>query len=146
MVLQHRSREQRNLERSDSVVRFGLSLMVIILAVISFSVTACAKQEEELQLKLPETPQLSERDLWAVVSVPYLRIRGSSEDTSETIGMMRKGSVAEVLAISQRLYEMNDTRDYWYLVENDEVKGWVFGDSIELFETREKAVRAAELE
>jgi uncharacterized protein YgiM (DUF1202 family) len=88
---------------------------------------------------LPPTPVLSVRSTWAVVKSPLLRVREEPGSQSTVLSHIRLGAVMEVLTKSDKEDTVEDETAFWYRIDYQGLKGWVFGSYIEIFDTRAKA-------
>jgi hypothetical protein len=82
---------------------------------------------------------LSIRSTWAVVKSPLLRVRDSSSNQGTVLSHIRMGAVMEVLTRGDREDTVENETAYWYRIDYQGLKGWVFGSYIELFDSRSKA-------
>jgi len=92
---------------------------------------------------LPPTPVLSIRSTWAVVKSPLLRVRDASSNQGTVLSHIRMGAVMEVLTRSDKEDTVESETAYWYRIDYQGLRGWVFGSYIELFDTRAKADKFA---
>lgn len=90
---------------------------------------------------LPPTPVLSIRSTWAVVKSPLLRVREGPSNQSTVLSHIRMGAVMEVLTKSDKEENVEQESSYWYRIDYQGLKGWVFGSYIEIFDSRSKADR-----
>ena len=101
-------------------------------------------------IELPPAPLVSESESWAVIEAAYLRLRERPESNAKLVTTLWKGYVLEVKSRSPGKSIVDDAEDYWYQVNYDGLKGWVFGsylvicDSHEAAEIEARAIRAAE--
>ncbi|WP_319562384.1 SH3 domain-containing protein [Marispirochaeta sp.] len=107
--------------------------------------TGCAKEEKLTSIDLPPTSLLSMREKWGVIASSHLRMRNSPDSQSEVVTTFwnRRGVVLEVLSQSPDKVFIEGYEDYWYQVSYDGLIGWVFGAYVELYGSREQALRAA---
>ncbi len=90
-------------------------------------------------MTLPPTPVLSIRSTWAVVKSPLLRVREGPSNQATVLSHIRLGAVVEVLTRGDKEETVENESAYWYRVDYQGLKGWVFGSYIELFDSRTKA-------
>jgi hypothetical protein len=88
---------------------------------------------------LPPTAVLSIRSTWAVVKSPLLRVRDAASNHATVLSHIRMGAVMEVLTKSEKEDTVESETAYWYRIDYQGLRGWVFGSYIELFDTRPKA-------
>jgi len=92
---------------------------------------------------LPPTPVLSIRSTCAVVKSPLLRVRDGASNQATVLSHIRMGAVMEVLTRGDKEDTVENESAYWYRIDYQGLKGWVFGSYIELFDTRSKADKFA---
>ncbi len=112
--------------------------MVAALAVLA-AVGACARSGTAEKVSLPPTPVLSIRSTWAVVKSPLLRVRDQPSSQATVLSHIRLGAVMEVLTRSDKEDTIDNETSYWFRVDYQGLKGWVFGSYVEVFDTRSKA-------
>jgi uncharacterized protein YgiM (DUF1202 family) len=88
---------------------------------------------------LPPTPVLSIRSTWAVVKSPLLRVREEPSSQATVLSHVRLGAVMEVLTRADKEQTVENESAYWYRIDYQGLKGWVFGSYIEVFDSRSKA-------
>ncbi len=126
----HFSRKRRQIRRSAAAV---------LCAAAVAGLAACGRSGSSERVTLPPTPVLSIRSTWAVVKSPLLRVRDSSSNQGTVLSHIRMGAVMEVLTRGDREDTVENETSYWYRIDYQGLKGWVFGSYIELFDTRSKA-------
>ena len=127
---------------SRTVERFrfagqGIALAVCLGAVAAL--TSCARNGTSERVTLPPTPVLSIRSTWAVVKSPLLRVREGASNQATVLSHIRMGAVMEVLTRGDKEETVENESAYWYRIDYQGLKGWVFGSYIELFDSRSKA-------
>ena len=100
---------------------------------------ACGRSGSSERVTLPPTPVLSIRSTWAVVKSPLLRVRDAASNQATVLSHIRMGAVMEVLTRSDKEDTVENETAYWFRIDYQGLKGWVFGPYIELFDTRAKA-------
>ena len=116
----------------------GSALLLLgVLALMTLG--ACGRSGSSERVTLPPTPVLSIRSTWAVVKSPLLRVRSDPSNQATVLSHIRLGAVMEVLTRSDKEDTVESETAYWYRIDYQGLKGWVFGNYIELFETRAKA-------
>jgi uncharacterized protein YgiM (DUF1202 family) len=103
------------------------------------SAASCSREGRLEHLEFPTTPVLSVRSTWAVVASPLLRVREQPDSRSTVLQHIRQGVVVEVIGKSDREDEIEGLVDYWYRINYDGLKGWVFGPYLTLYESRAAA-------
>jgi hypothetical protein len=90
-------------------------------------------------VEFPATPVLAARSTWAMVISPLLRVREQPDSRSTVLQHIRLGVVVEVIGKSDREDEIEGLRDFWYRINYDGLKGWVFGPYLTLYDSRADA-------
>jgi hypothetical protein len=126
-------------EKDDSkpIMRRTLSLLPLTLGVLLLF--SCGGAGGGERVSLPPTPVLSIRSTWEVVKSPLLRVREEPSNSSIVLSHVRMASLVEVLTKSDKMDTVERESSYWYRVDYQGLKGWVFGSYIEIFDSRAKA-------
>ena len=103
------------------------------------AVSACRKEAPVERVDLPATPVLTLRSNWAVVRSPFLRIRQEPLPRSEILAHLRRGTIMEVISKTETPETIDEATDYWYQVNYEGLRGWVFGSFIEVTDSRSRA-------
>ena len=117
---------------------------VVFLFVLTL-LPSCKKDEVMQAINLPPTPILSMREKWGAITSSHLRLRSSPDSNSDVVTTFwnRRDVVLEVLSQSSEKVDVEGREGYWYQVSYDGLVGWVFGGYVELFGTKEQALRSA---
>jgi uncharacterized protein YgiM (DUF1202 family) len=119
-------------------VKTGVALL-LLCALALVSLVGCGRSGSSERVTLPPTPVLSIRSTWAVVKSPLLRVRGEPSNQATVLSHIRLGAVMEVLTRADKEETLESETAYWYRIDYQGLKGWVFGTYIELFDSRSKA-------
>jgi hypothetical protein len=111
----------------------------VIVAALTLSAASCSREGRIERVEFPTTPVLSVRSTWAVVISPLLRVREQPDSHSTVLQHIRQGVVVEVIGKSDREDEIEGQLDYWFRVNYDGLKGWVFGPYLALADSRAEA-------
>jgi uncharacterized protein YgiM (DUF1202 family) len=122
-----------------SMTRGGRVAGGIMMALLALAFISCGRSSGSERVILPPTPVLSIRSTWAVVKSPLLRIRDQPSGQSTVLAHIRMGAVVEVISKSDKKDTVENDTSYWYRVNYEGLKGWVFGTYISIFDTRSKA-------
>ena len=106
---------------------------------LCLSTASCGREGRVERVEFPTTPVLSVRSTWAVVVSPLLRVREQPDSRSTVLQHIRQGVVVEVIGKSDREDEIEGQQDYWYRINYDGLKGWVFGPYLALADSRAAA-------
>ena len=120
------------------------SVLLLILLTL-FAGGGCSRQEGLASIDLPPTPLLSMRERWGVINSSHLRMRSGPDQHAEVLTTFwnRREVVLEVLSQSTDKGSVEGREGYWYQVSYDGLIGWVFGGYVDLYGTKEQALRAA---
>lgn len=102
-------------------------------------VFGCGKEQPVERVELPATPVLTLRSSWAVVRSPFLRVRQEPLARAEILAHLRRGSVMEILSKTERRETIDGVADYWYQINYEGLRGWVFGSFVQVMDSRTKA-------
>jgi hypothetical protein len=106
---------------------------------LCLSAGSCGREGRIGRVDFPTTPVLSVRSTWAVVISPLLRVRVQPDSRSTVLQHIRQGVVVEVIGKGDREDEIEGQQDYWYRINYDGLKGWVFGPYLVLADSRAAA-------
>jgi hypothetical protein len=115
-------------------VRAAFLGLLSVLALVT-----CSRSGSSERVTLPPTPVLSIRSTWAVVKSPLLRVREEPSGKATVLSHIRLGAVMEVLTRADKEETVENESAYWYRIDYQGLRGWVFGSYIELFDSRSKA-------
>ncbi len=122
-------------------------MRLAVAALVTLALGSCGRDRLPDHVSFPPTPVLTIRTTWAVVTSPLLRIREQPSSSSAVIQHVRMGAVVEVLAKSDTEDQVEDETNYWYRINYDGLKGWVFGNYLAVYDSRARAeAEAAKLE
>lgn len=122
-----------------------LRRLVALAALVVLSFSACSRGAEETGIDLPPTPVVALRPTWAVVTVPYLRLRTEPSAGAPIAGHLRRGEVAAIAAIDTSVARLDGDRHYWYRLERDGLVGWALDNAVESYGSEDRARNAARL-
>lgn len=119
--------------------------MVTVAGILAMMLGGCSRGGDEERIRLPPTPVVALRPTWAVVTVPYLRLRTEPSVGAAIAGHLRRGDVAFIAAIDTSIARVDGDRHLWYLLERDGRSGWALDLAVESFGSEERARNAARL-
>jgi uncharacterized protein YgiM (DUF1202 family) len=122
-----------------SVKCVKLPALALAALAVTLLLAACGRSGGTERVALPPTPVLSIRSTWAVVKSPLLRVREEPTSQSTVLSHIRMGAVMEVLTKSDKEDIVEEESAFWYRIDYQGLKGWVFGSYIEIFDSRSKA-------
>lgn len=118
--------------------------LILPVLLIALSAVSCARSDSQRKVSFPPTPVLTVRSTWAVVTSPLLRVREEPTNKGTVLSHIRMGVVVEVIAKSDKEETIEEQTAYWYRINYEGLKGWVFGSYLEVFDSRSKADKFAE--
>ena len=121
-------------------------LLILLIFIISVS---CGnnkkKKNNDVEIELPDTKNPVELNQWAFVKYKYTKLRQDPIAESKIIYYMEsdrnRGTIAKIIRKENELRKFDNKFNYWYYIDYDGIKGWVFGSFIESFNTYEEAVK-----
>ncbi len=119
-------------------IRYLLFLILLSLTLLTIMVS-CQRQVEPEKITLPPTPVLSIRSSWAVVKSPFLRVREEPFADAKILTHVRRGAVLEISSRTERKETVENDSSYWYNINYEGLRGWVFGSYIEVLDSQSKA-------
>ena len=138
-VSEYRSAARREFKERRAHGRRKSISLCLVAALAAIVLDACGRSGSSERVTLPPTPVLSIRSTWAVVKSPLLRVREEPTNQGTVLSHIRMGAVMEVLTRSDKEDTVENETAYWYRIDYQGLKGWVFGSYIELFDSRAKA-------
>jgi hypothetical protein len=103
---------------------------------------SCAKAPEEKKIDLPSQSALSLYRGWGVVLTNYIRLRLTPDPEGVEITALAKRALVRVLDKGRR-DTVKGVTDFWYEIESGSNRGWLFGQHVRVYHTKEEAERAA---
>jgi hypothetical protein len=120
-----------------SIITFAL--LSLLLGGIS-----CVRKTANDSIVLPNTSVLSVQSSWGVVTSNYLRLREKAALDSEALTGLTKGSVVEIISATDKKETIDKLTSYWYRIDIDGIRGWVFGAYIDIFTSKPDAEKRAD--
>ncbi len=117
--------------------------LVLLLSI--FSLYSCQKDILRIDITLPETSVVSSNSRWGVVKYPYIRVRKSPDKEDIISSAFRQGDIVKILKSSEITTSVDGGDIYWFYTVFDEVEGWVPGENLSIFESREQALTASKM-
>jgi uncharacterized protein YgiM (DUF1202 family) len=111
-------------------------LTVLLLLLIPI---ACSRQGNQEKVSFPPTPVLTISSTWAVVTSPLLRVREEPTNKAQVLSRVRMKALVEVIAKSDKEETVEDETAFWYRINYQGLKGWVFGSYLQVFDSLSKA-------
>jgi hypothetical protein len=131
------------MRNSQDVRAIKAAFIAFVLAAPVAFLVSCNRSGGMERVILPPTPVLSIRSTWAVVKSPLLRVRQEPSNQATVLSHIRLGAIVEVLTKSDKEESVENESAFWYRIDYQGLKGWVFGTYIEIFDSRAKAEKYA---
>jgi len=117
-------------------IRIFFSVFILLLAV------ACSGRRNEAQVLPPETSPLSQSYVgYGVINVLYARLNSETTADSAASGHARIGTVVRIH--ERRLVRAGGRNESWLMVE-EESKGWIREDLVNVYSNLSQARTASE--
>lgn len=116
----------------------------ILALTIAVSVLSCRETINTKGIKLEATYPITSESSFAVVVKAYVSVRSTRNEAASIVFNTRGG---EIYGVSGSAYGEPDdagSAGLWYAIMTESGPGWLRHDSVAVFETRERAVKAAE--
>jgi hypothetical protein len=120
------------------------SRFLVLTGVIALLLISCGGGSDMEEIEMPETSVLSLRAEWGVVTEAYTRVYVSPEAEARINAHLRQNSVVEITDKSTFSDTMNDREGHWYRIRTSDVQGWIFGASLDLYNSEQQARNAAD--
>ena len=111
----------------------GRGRAVITGAALCLLLLSACQQGTKLDIALPPTTQLFGSLPWGLVNVTYTKGFVEPNVDSPVAVVLRGGDVVKILSHSPRQERLVAVVDYWYQVELDKRKFWIFGNLLNLY-------------
>lgn len=114
---------------------------VTVLSCVLLFLFSCGRASEK-SVTLPANPPLSGGLGWAVISDSYVRLKSEPREAAADLAYLRDKTLAEVRGREREKDGATESGAMWYHLRLDEGEGWVRGDELLLYSSREQAERA----
>lgn len=135
-----------------------VSLRMLKYFIIFFSILSvlCCRKPEKSHINLDEEIDLNTENTiittkqqkviqqYGVVTVNRLRIRASNDIHAKTLRYVDTGQILNILYKDENRVKINQDEGYWYKIEFEGIKGWVFGFFLQVYADYEDARFIAE--
>ena len=122
--------------------KFNLSILFLFLLLSCFKNNNISITEEII---LPPTLIPTELNQWGVIKYDYTRLRDDPTDSNDIkYDVLRISSVVEIIIKGQEIKTLNNISDYWYYVDYEKKRGWVFGQFLEIYNTYEESAKRSD--
>jgi cytochrome b len=116
-------------------------LSTLVAAQLLIPLGCGRRAQSATEIELPETPIVSIRDRWGVVTGSYVRVREEPNEGAAISDYVRRGVVVEVREVIEDA--RNDAGASWLKIRGEAVDGWVVESGVSLYESRARADNAA---
>jgi len=110
-------------------------VFIILISISSMMMTGCARKMPEIVLDEEDFSALSPLIKWALVKEPYVTIRSSPSEESDSSGYSRKGDVLKIEGVGI------ENGERWYLVKD----GYIPATSVQVFSNKYRAVNESHI-
>ncbi|OHD12602.1 MAG: hypothetical protein A2086_05725 [Spirochaetes bacterium GWD1_27_9] len=123
--------------------KLGL-FFILLFILLLFS----CKKDKETNVTLQNQNKISSLELKTttkvgVVNVDRLRLRQDNDLHSKTLRYLDKGEIVKIIGKNNERIKIDEMEDYWYEVEYNGVKGWLYGYFIDIYSDYENAYEGA---
>jgi len=116
----------------------------LILSITLFStIFSCTKKERLPAIPLPSTPVFTIRTQWGVITSHFLRLRKNPDSKARILAHLRKGTIVEIMTKSTKRETIEGQNSYWYQINYNGLKGWIFGGYLKEFNSKNAAFEYA---
>ena len=115
------------------------NFLFLAVGVLIFS---CAPKEEAPAFIMPSTPIMEGTRNWGVVNVSYLKICREAADDQHIVTTLRQSDMVQIDSV--HYIREGSEQTIWYSIRKDQFQGWVSGESLNIYSTREKAETASQ--
>jgi len=97
------------------------------------------------EIILPPTVIPAELNQWGVVKYDYMRLREEPSDSNDIkYDILRVSSVVEIIIKGQEVKTLNNVSDYWYYIDYEKKRGWIFGQFLEIYNSYEESAKRSD--
>ncbi|MBN2618204.1 MAG: hypothetical protein JXR64_07835 [Spirochaetales bacterium] len=117
-----------------------------LVLLIILSIFSCKKKDVlVISVELPETSVISSNSRWGVVKYPYIRVRKSADLNDVITSAFRQGDIVKILKSTEFTTSDKGEDIIWFYTVLDDVEGWVTGDDLSIYDSREQAITASKM-
>jgi SH3-like domain-containing protein len=113
--------------------------LFLLICILSILLVSCRGKKREQTIQLPSTSVLTIRSNWGVVKSNYLRMRTEPSKSAAVLDGLTKGTVVEVLSSTEKEETIENETSYWFRIDMEGLKGWIFGAYLEILDSKSKA-------
>ena len=122
------------------IIGHGQALILALIGALAF--VSCNRESREVPIIPPVTPPLSRSVIgYGVISASYTHVAAEPNQSSISLGYLRKGSIVDVL--ERRLVNHDGKSEAWVFVEAS-YRGWLREDVIQVYDNAARAHTASE--
>ncbi len=125
-----------------------MKLKFIYFFLLIFFIINCAgknkNSDENKLVLLKETKKQFELYQWAVINQELPRLREAPSEDAKVINYLNIGTVVKILKIDEKISKFNNKNDYWYYIDYDGEKGWIFGTFLEIYNDYDEVMKRCE--
>lgn|GEM_PF-1057381 len=128
------------------IKRVNSFLIIFLLLIIILCCQKNKNNETDVALQKDtnlKAEELKRANFYGVVRVDRLRFRSDNDLSSKTLRYLDKGTIVSVIKKDKKRVRIGQNEDYWYNIEYDGIKGWVFGYFLDTYSSYEDAKKQA---
>lgn len=95
-------------------------------------------------IELPETKKPTDLYQWAVIRFQYSRLREEPKEDSKIINYLPEGVLINIIKKDPALTTFDNNNGYWFYIDYEGEKGWIFETYIEIFNSYNEAFKRSE--
>jgi hypothetical protein len=124
---------------------FTVSFILFTITTMIFLSSGCKKQDAGTDISLIKDLTKQDQNIKnssgsGVVNVDRLRFRADNDLHAKTLRYLDKGTIVSVISKDEIPVKIGEMEDYWFQIEYDGIKGWVFGYFLDLYQTYDDAL------
>jgi len=116
---------------------FNNLVVFLVVGLCIIDLGACTPR-----IRLPKDNSLKGEAQWLVIVAPYGIVKENPTITSKQLGMVRRGTVLQVIESAFSADE-RDKGTLWFKIQNEGIVGWVASIDVHTYSNERDAERAA---
>jgi hypothetical protein len=116
---------------------------ILFLAfILIFSISCSNLFKRTVQLPVTKTPESINE--WAVLKLQNNRMREEPTEEGKAVTYIPLGKIVKVLKKDKNLTKFENNENYWFFVDYNGEKGWLFGAYIDIYNDYNGAFKRSE--
>jgi hypothetical protein len=108
----------------------AIYFFLLLTIIFSCKFIGCKKKPD---IDLPITKMPLDSNEWAVAKFQYSRLREEPQEDSKIVNYIPLGKVIKVLKKDNNVTKFENVQNYWYYIDYNGEKGWIFGTFLEIY-------------